>query len=177
MGSVALEPASTLSAAELAAVFIAGYEGYFMPPAIALYEKLGYALVRELEIWSLGELVFQKHKARSVPVARAQQRIRADRREREPWQRADGSVANLEDVEALESEHGAVLFRRRGERVSLLQAVAEDETAARDLLQALPAEGMSLHWLNGPAGDPFNAAFASLGGTVAARQHEMVLEL
>jgi ribosomal protein S18 acetylase RimI-like enzyme len=266
MGSVALEPASTLSAAQLAGVFTASYEGYFMPvtvdeatyrfmagswdfdldasriafdgeepvgicnlamrgkdawiggvgvvaarrgrgigrqlmqaaedearargverlwlevlvqnaPAIALYEKLGYARTRELEVWSLGTLVFRKHKARTVPAERAQERIRAERCEREPWQRADETVANLENVEALESERGAVLFRQAGERVSLLQAVAADEAAARDLLQSFPAEATSLNWLNGPAGDPFNAAIAALGGTQSARQHEMVLEL
>lgn len=266
MGSVALEPASRYSYAELAAIFNAGYEGYFTPfvldeaafrfmsttwdddldasrvalvdgdpagicklairgdrgwiagigispshrgkgvgeelvrgvlaearerglrevwlevlvqnePAIRLYEKLGFARVRELEVWTLGELVFQKHKARPVPLAQVQARIRAERREREPWQRADETVANLENVEALESEHGALLFRRTEERVSLLQAVAPDETAARELLHALPDEATSLQWLNGPEGDPFNAAIASLGGTLAHRQHEMLLPL
>ena len=34
MGSVALEPASGRSHAELAALFTAGYEGYFMPVSI-----------------------------------------------------------------------------------------------------------------------------------------------
>ena len=266
MGSVALEPASTRSYAELTAIFNAGYEGYYTPftldeaafrtmstmwdddldasrvalvdgepagvcklairgdrgwiagigisphhrgkgigkelmrgvlaeaserglrevwlevlvqnePAIRLYEKLGFETVRELEVWTLEGLVFQKHKARSVPVAPAQARIRAERREREPWQRADETVANLENVEALESERGALLFRRTGERVSLLQAAAVDEGAARELLQSFPAEATSLQWLNGPEGDPFNAAIASLGGTLAHRQHEMLLRL
>jgi ribosomal protein S18 acetylase RimI-like enzyme len=146
-------------------------------PAIRLYEKLGFETVRELEVWTLEKLVFQKHKARSVPAAQAQERIRAERTRREPWQRADETVANLEHVEGLESERGAVLFRRTGERVSLLQGVAADEAAARDLLQAFPSEATSLQWLNGPEGDPFNAAIGSLGGTLAHRQHEMVLEL
>src|SRR5687767_15238754 len=255
MGSVALEPASTRSYAELAAIFNAGYEDYYTPftldeaafrtmstmwdddleasrvalvdgepagicklairgergwiagigispahrgkgvgeelmrgvlaeardrglrevwlevlvqnePAIRLYEKLGFERVRVLEVWTLGELVFQNHKARSVPVAQAQTRIRAERTWREPWQRADETLANLEQVEGLESERGAVLFRRTGERVSLLQAVAADETAARELLQAFPAEAAALQWLNGPEGDPFSAAIASLGGTL-----------
>jgi len=146
-------------------------------PAIALYEKLGYQRVRELEVWSLGKLVFHRHKARAVPVAQAQKRIRAERREREPWQPADESIANLENVEALESERGAVLFRRTGEVVSLLQGVAADETAARELLYSFPATATSLNWMNGPSGDPFNAAIATLGGTEAARQHEMLLDL
>jgi N-acetylglutamate synthase-like GNAT family acetyltransferase len=146
-------------------------------PAIRLYEKLGFELVRDLEVWTLGELVVQKHKARAVAVSQAQERISRERREREPWQRADETVANLENVEALESGRGALLFRRSGERVSLLQGVAADEGAARELLQALPAEATSLQWLNGPEGDPFNAAIASLGGTLAHRQHEMLLRL
>ena len=35
----------------------------------------------------------------------------------------------------------------------------------------------SVHWLNGPAGDPFNAAIAALGGSKAASQYELVLAL
>jgi hypothetical protein len=34
MGTVALEPASGRSAAELAALFTAGYDGYFMPVTV-----------------------------------------------------------------------------------------------------------------------------------------------
>lgn len=266
MGSVALEPASRWSYAELAEIFNAGYEGYYTPftldetaframstmwdddldasrvalvdgepagiaklairgdegwiagvgvgvphrgsgvgralmegviaegrarglgriwlevlvqnePAIRLYEKLGFETVRDLEVWTLDQLVFGKDKARSVPAAQAQERIRAERTWREPWQRADGTVANLENVEGLENERGAILFRRSGERVSLLQGVAAGDAAARELLQAFPSEASSLQWLNGPEGDPFNAAIASLGGTQAHRQHEMLLTL
>ena len=58
-------------------------------PAIRLYEKLGFRTVRDLEGWTLGELVFQKHKASVVPAARAQARIRAERGRdgREPGRR------------------------------------------------------------------------------------------
>lgn len=146
-------------------------------PALALYEKLGYERVRELEVWSLEPLVFQKHKARSVPAAVVQERIRAARREREPWQRADETVAKLEGLEGLANDAAAVVFRIAGERISLLQAVADDDVAAREILQAFPAAATSLSWLNGPAGHPVNAAIAGLGGTLSARQHEMVLEL
>ena len=58
----------------------------------------------------------------------------------------------------------------------MLQGVARDEEAAHGLLQALGA-AMPLQWLNGPEGDPFNAAIAGLGGTQAHRQHELVLQL
>ena len=114
-----------------------------------------------------------------MPFQSSRRRLGSDASgtEREPWQRADESVTHLEDVEALESDRGALLFRRTGERLSLLQAVADDESAARELLESLPSEAASLQWLNGPAGDPFNAAIESLGGTLAWRQHEMVLRL
>ena len=145
-------------------------------PAIRLYEKLGFERVRDLEVWTLDEFVAVSN---NLPAAvdAVHERIQRERGEREPWQRADETVANLENVEALESERGALLFRRTNGRVALLQAVAADETAARELLQALPADATSLQWLNAPAGGPFNAAIASLGGTLAHRQHEMLLRL
>ena len=145
-------------------------------PAIRLYEKLEFERVRDLDVWTLDELVAQSDYLPALVTA-VHERIRRERPGREPWQRADETVANLENVEALESEGGALLFRRTGQRVSLLQGVAADESAARELLQALPAEATSLQWLNGPEGDPFNAAIASLGGTLAHRQHEMLLRL
>jgi ribosomal protein S18 acetylase RimI-like enzyme len=145
-------------------------------PAIRLYEKLGFETVRDVEVWTL-EGFARNATAQPVPVEEAQARIRRDRREREPWQRADESIANYENVEALESDGGAILFRRSGERVSLLQAVAADQPAARGLLESLPAESTALSWLNGPEGDPFNAAIEALGGTKAWTQHEMLLSL
>jgi ribosomal protein S18 acetylase RimI-like enzyme len=144
-------------------------------PAIRLYEKLYFEPIRVLEVWTLDGWE-RRGTAQAVAVTQARARIQRERREREPWQRADESVAHLEDVEALESDRSALLFRRTGERVSLLQGVAMDEAAARALLRSLP-EATSLSWLNGPEGDPFNAAVESLGGTLAWRQHEMLLRL
>ena len=144
-------------------------------PAIRLYEKLGFVTVRDVEVWAL-EGLERGGDARSVPIEQAQARIARERREREPWQRADESVANYEGVEALESDGGAILFRCSGGRVSLLQGVAVDEEAAGTLLRSLP-EADALHWLNGPEGDPFNAAIAALGGTKSWTQHEMLLRL
>ena len=71
---------------------------------------------------------------------------------------------------------GAVVFRTKGGRTSLFQAVATDEAAARRLLEAM-ADAMPVQWLNGPVGDPFNAAIGALGGTCAHRQHELLLTL
>ena len=145
-------------------------------PAIRLYEKLGFETVRDVEVWTLDDLVAGTSYI-PASVTRVQERIRAERTWREPWQLADESVANYEGVEALESDRGAILFRRSGERVSLLQGVAADEEAARELVEALPEEARALHWLTGPEGDPFNAAIAALGGTRAWTQHEMRLTL
>ena len=113
-------------------------------PAIALYEKLGFATVRDVEVWTLEQRVSRQHDVRSVPREQAQVRIARERQQREPWQRADESIAHYEDVEALESGRGAVLFKRSGERASLLQGVAADEEGARELIEALPAEASAL---------------------------------
>jgi ribosomal protein S18 acetylase RimI-like enzyme len=145
-------------------------------PAIRLYEKLGFERVRDLEVWTLDTVSGDGGSARPVPLEQAQERIGRERTEREPWQRADESVANFDEVEALESEGGVVVFRSKGGRTSLLQGVAAGEPAARELVQAL-GDAMPLQWLNGPEGDPFNAAIASLGGTLAHRQHELVLRV
>ena len=101
---------------------------------IRLYEKLGFvgAAARR---WALDGLVFQKHKVRSVAAAAAQERIRAERTWREPWQRADESVANYDDVDALD-EHSAILFRRAGDRVWLLQGSSGRGGRTRDLAVA-----------------------------------------
>ncbi len=141
-------------------------------PALRLYEKLGFEHVRELEVWTLEDVGAGSDSARSIPLEAALARVARERTEREPWQRADETVANLDGVEALESERGAVVFRTKGGRTSLFQAVATDEAAARGLLEALP---MPVQWLNGPVGDPFNAAIEALGGTRAHRQHELLL--
>jgi ribosomal protein S18 acetylase RimI-like enzyme len=146
-------------------------------PAIRLYEKLGFVTVRDVEVWTVEGLEPRGESARPVPLEQAQARIARERRDREPWQRSDESLANYEGVEALESNGGAILFRRSGERVSLLQGVAADADAARDLLESLPPDLTALSWLNAPEGDPFSAAIESLGGTRAWRQHEMLLAL
>jgi len=263
MGTVALEPASGRSHAELAALFTAGYEGYFMPvavdesafsfmvgtwrcrgrracrgptssspstavldrphqllagrrrmvsssspvdaakgsgrcrrrrssldergievvvlwlevlaqnePAIRLYEKLGYRVVRELEVWSLDELVLKEHDVASVPVADAVGRSP----QRPPWQRADATVKRQDDARALVRDDGSLVFRSGNGVASILQA-AGDADAIRRLVESLPAGTTGVRYLNGPEGEPVNAALEALGGTCVARQHEMLLEL
>ena len=48
-------------------------------PAIRLYEKLGFAKVRELEVWTLDRLEAGAHGASGVRAAQAHARIRGGR--------------------------------------------------------------------------------------------------
>jgi ribosomal protein S18 acetylase RimI-like enzyme len=261
MATVALEPASGRTGAELAALFTSGYEGYFMPvavdegafsfmartwdydldaslvaaddngdvglcmlgvrgtsgwiggvgvvpgrrgegigeqlmraiedrarsrgieqlwlevlvqnePAIRLYEKLGYQVVRELEVWSLDDLVLQEHTVASARAADAVGRSPT----RQPWQRADVAVERQDDARALVGGDSSLVFRSSNGVASILQA-AGDADGIRDLVESLPEGTTGVRYLNGPEGDPVNAALEALGGTCVARQHEMLLEL
>lgn len=137
--------------------------------AIALYEKLGYRTVRDVEVWSLPLSATERTDAEDVPVEVAKTRIP---RQREPWQRADATLANYDDLRGLVSERGAAVYRRSGENVQLLQIAGE----AEPLLRALRVLG-TVSVLNLPADDPAAPVLRELGAAVAVRQHEMVLEL
>jgi len=135
--------------------------------AVALYEKLGYEYVQDVEVWTLpaaeGEL-----EAREVPPQEAKARIPE---RHEPWQRADGTLANYDDVRGLVTDSGAMLFCVRS-TAQLQQYAGEPEP----LLRALRTfKDVSV--LNLPADDPAAAVLRELGGTVTVRQHEMLLEL
>ncbi len=143
-------------------------------PAVKLYEKLGYEHVRELEVWSLDQkLVLQEHKVPSLPVADALGR----NDERQPWQRADASVTNLGDAQAVGDDRGALVYRMTAGIAALQQVAAEDDRALHELLGSLPDDTVGLRYLNGPEGDPVNAVLEALGGTQVARQHELMLHL
>jgi ribosomal protein S18 acetylase RimI-like enzyme len=262
MGSVELVPAAEFSDAELAVIFTAGYEGYFMPiaidadsfrflarsfdydleasrvvrngnesvglvmvarrgeegwiggvavvpelrgtglgrrlmeaaaaearargvkqlwlevleqngPAIGLYEQLGYKHVRELEVWTLDEFHEKRREGTSIATGDAIGRAG----ERLPWQRADETVANMDDAKALVTKSGTLIYRATGATASLLQVAADVEDGVRGLLATLPRDVKSLRYMNGPVGDPVNAALKSLGGVQSARQHEMMIRL
>jgi ribosomal protein S18 acetylase RimI-like enzyme len=57
--------------------------------AFALYEKLGYRTLRDVEVWSLSAAEDDEPTAREVPAAEAHEKVRERRTEREPWQRAE----------------------------------------------------------------------------------------
>ena len=133
-------------------------------PAIELYEKLGYAHVRDLEVWSLdGELVFQKHKVPSVPVADAVGRSDEpaalaargrDGRRTSPTRRARGRRAGRSIYRSTPAGSRRSAGSRPTTRTRSASCSARSRTRPRGV------------WLlNGPEGDPVNAVLESLGGT------------
>ena len=140
--------------------------------AFALYEKLGYRTVRDVEVWSLPLSVSETSDARDVPADEAHARIRELGTEREPWQRADGTLAHHSDLRGLATDGGAAVYRQPGEHVLLLQLAGEPEP----LLRALRVLG-TVSVLNLPTDDPAADVLRELGAAVAVRQHEMVLDL
>lgn len=152
-------------------------------PALRLYEKLGYERVRELEVWSLREIVAQSNyllPARAG-VAEANAWIREHRREREPWQRSDATVARLEELEpapeAIAVYGGAAIVRPADGRVSVVQIAAANDKVYEELFARAAKLGTPLSLTNLPAEDPAGAVLARLGGRVDVRQRELVFEL
>ena len=149
--------------------------------ALRLYEKLGFAHVRELEVWSLEELVAQSNYLPSADaLGEAHALVRGRRAGREPWQRSDETLARLTELEPAPAgvlvEGGAAAVRVNVGRVNVVQLAADGHETYLALLGALRGLG-AVSLLNLPEGDPTATAFEELGGTVVVRQHEMVLEL
>ena len=140
--------------------------------AFALYEKLGYRTVRDVEVWTLPLSVSERSEAKEASPGVAHARIRELRVEREPWQRADETLAHYGDAGGLLTEAGAAVYRRSGENVQLVQIAGE----AEPLLRALRILG-PVSILNLPEGDPAASAFRTLGATMVVRQHEMLLDV
>jgi ribosomal protein S18 acetylase RimI-like enzyme len=138
--------------------------------AFALYEKLGYRTIRDVEVWSL-PAEEGSPAGREIPAAKARARIRELRSDRQPWQRADGTLAHYDDLRGLESGDGVAAFRT-GAAVQLLQLAGP----AAPLLSELRRLG-NVSVLNLPAEDPAAETLRSLEATVVVRQHEMLLEL
>lgn len=135
--------------------------------AFALYEKLGYQQVQDVEVWTL-PAAKGDHAGREVPVAEAKEQLPP---RREPWQRADGTLARYDDVRGIVTDTGTMLFCVRA--TAQLQQYSGD---AEPLLRALRTFG-DVYVLNLPADDPAAAVLRELGGSVVVRQHEMLLEL
>jgi GNAT superfamily N-acetyltransferase len=135
--------------------------------AFALYEKLGYQQTQDVEVWTLPGAEGD-HEGREVAAAEAKEQLPE---RHEPWQRADGTLSSYDDVRGLVTDSGAMLFCVRS-TAQLQQYSGEPEP----LIQALRTFG-DAYVLNLPADDPAASVLRELGGSVAVRQHEMVLEL
>jgi GNAT superfamily N-acetyltransferase len=131
-------------------------------PALHLYELLGFGTTRMLDVWSWHD---------EPPIATAREVEPRAVQDDAPWQSARPS---LDELDALEVDGGAVLFRP-GERVSVVQLAARDVNTARELLAAARARGSSLHYVNAPAESPGSRALRDLGATLDLRQYEMRL--
>src|SRR5262245_50966542 len=90
--------------------------------AIPLYERLGFRRTRGLELWLLAGAAGP---VRETAVEEAHARVRDLRRHREPWQRDDGTVANLDDLTGLGADGGAGVVRVSNGRVSMLQLAGD----------------------------------------------------
>ncbi len=152
--------------------------------AVALYRDRGFAQVRDLTVWSLPAAADRGPEAREVDEREAGAWIAAHREEREPWQRADGTLEQLRGAGATlrglvlerSGEVAAALVCRDGTSVSALQLAAVDDAAAEALLRAA-ADDRDLHVTNAPADGRISRALEGRGASVIARQHEMRLDL
>jgi len=133
--------------------------------AFALYEKLGYRTVQDVEVWTLPGAVGEPE-GREVSPAEIHFSEKY-----EPWQRADGTLANYDDVRGWVTDTGAMLFCVRSS--AQLQQYTGD---AEPLIRALRTF-KDVYVVNLPADDPAAAVLRDLGGTVTVRQHEMLLDL
>src|SRR5215207_2407480 len=83
-------------------------------PAARLYRQLGFGHERDLDVWSLAGGAPPVADAAPVDVDDAHAWIGSRRRSREPWQRADGTLAHLR---RREPPPAALELRRDRDRV------------------------------------------------------------
>jgi ribosomal protein S18 acetylase RimI-like enzyme len=148
--------------------------------AIALYEKLGFVRLRELEIFTLPAA--EQGGAPDdvqVEVEEAIRRIAAYRDQPEPWQRDDDTIANLArrypPPRGLVTPGAAAVYRVERGRVSLLQA-AGNPSGLRAAVEGLRRMGI-LSAVNYPSGGSVAATMRVAGAEVSLRQLEMSLAL
>ena len=132
--------------------------------AFALYEKLGYRTVQDVEVWTLPGVAGEPE-GREVPPAEI-----LSPEKHEPWQRAGGTLANYADVRGWVTDTGAMLFCVRSS--AQLQQYTGDPQPLIRTLQTFK----DVYILNLPADDPAASVLRECGGTVSVRQHELVLE-
>jgi hypothetical protein len=135
--------------------------------AFRLYEKLGYDLVRWVEVWTLS--------AELPPGSRTRgSSEQAHARIRELRTRVSRGSAPTRTSRHYGDARGARDRRRRGDLPARRRgAGVQIAVSRRELLQAVRSHG-NVVMLNLPAGDPVGDAMRELGGSVTVRQREMV---
>lgn len=167
----AIDAATARGATRVWLEVIAGNE-----PAIDLYRKLGFVLVRDVTVWSLPAAGEPPPASRDVGPAEAHEWIARHRASREPWQRSDAALLHMNDLSALcIDEAAAVIYRLDGETAAVLQIAAMDDQSAAAALRAAAGGDHDLRLSNAPAGEPASRALERLGARAVATQHEMVL--
>jgi ribosomal protein S18 acetylase RimI-like enzyme len=149
-------------------------------PAYRLYEQLGFRTTRDVDVWVLDGMEGEgRGSAWEVPLDAACARVRELRASPEPWQRADETLEYMRGLDpplrGLRTDGAVAIYRAAPQAISLVQ-IAGDEEDTADLLTSLRAEG-TINALNLPAGEAAADAMHTLGGRIAARQHEMRLTL
>jgi GNAT superfamily N-acetyltransferase len=154
--------------------------------AARLYGELGFEVQRELTVWFLSAAGTDPPPVRPIGPDAARLWIATYRRSREPWQRADESLANMRArgialrglvVERGGSVTAAVVFRDDQDKVSVLQIAGADETSAADALIGASEGRRDLRLANVPVGEVPSRALRSLGAQAVVTQHEMRLRL
>ena len=155
-------------------------------PAVALYEKLGFEVVRDVVVWSLPARPDGAPASRPVGPEAAQAWIAVHRESREPWQRSDESVARMRargaPVQGLVIDRAgevaaAALFRDDADQVPILQIAGVDDGATADAILAAAGSRRGLRLSNAPVGEAPGRALERLGARPVVRQHEMRLAL
>jgi GNAT superfamily N-acetyltransferase len=145
-------------------------------PAIRLYEKLGFARTRELEVLSLAASAAGSVDAEAAPVAAARSIVRALREDDEPWQRDDDTVERLAAreprMQGIVSGDAAAVYRVTAPGVNLVQA-AGDPRGLGAILSAVRANG-TVSAVNYPSGGAVAEALHAAGAEMTLRQYEMV---
>jgi ribosomal protein S18 acetylase RimI-like enzyme len=143
--------------------------------AVAMYQKVGFAIVDELAIWARKPMTFaandlRPRKHREAAIAALVQSPSAC------WQREPRSIA-LAPPSALIRTDGAYAYVRAGrEFATVLDAGARDVTAARALVAELDrCVSQDLTLLNEPSRSPLSAALRESSWRIVKRQHRMIL--
>lgn len=152
--------------------------------AKALYEKLGFATLRRLEVLELPSAPAPTGLvANAVSPHEAHARIIAHRTTREPWQRDDDTVTRLDvstpALRGLSTPGGDAIYRVTDGRASILQMVATSETSAGVLIDTIRSRSgvTQVRFLNVPETDLAAVALRARGATLLVAQFEMELKL